>query len=549
MPTDLPTDRDVQRLLREAAKAPTLAEQQRLIGEAETAKSVIQAEAARAREVDLAGAIVRDHLTPVSVFEHHTAATDWLGEVDTTPPADMNQQILAQASLWYTRLHPEVKQFPSEFTEQARGQAHKLAGAYGPSADAAEELFMNHVASVHAREVRSGTIKVAVEAPTAPDTTPMPSGTAYEGLPENVTTSERAPAIQALENNNGAGGATDVVPVNDPGLGAVDTQVDRANGNLGDQSVADLTSQVNRTSTAARHTAHKESNMPQAHAQCPTCGGHGRVAVRVAPQPTILDIVRTGVSGLPQVDQIIDPHDNGPDTTPAPGQEQTYPTDVAFPWTMNPANVQQSINTTQQQLAERETRKGAALERTARKEGNDAYRAFVAHNLARLDPGQAYDPQYRHATLHQAATQFAMSAYHQVKTAGQDDSGWLGDMGAGGYSTGEQDWNESAMSGPNNLQTPDPVYGYGGDNPSQPLKPYGADEADDAHNSPDQWAPGQPTQYDMGGRGQSTNGAPAPGFPNAPINQKQSSVDNDPMLQRLLAQARQRRAQLESQGS
>ena len=285
------------------------------------------------------------------------------------------------------------------------------------------------------------------------------------------------------------------------------------------------------------------------HAQCPTCGGHGRVAVRVAPQPTIEEIVRMGVSGLPQVDQVIDPHDNGPDTTPAPGQTETYPADVAFPWTMNPANVQQTIEQNQQQLAEREQRKGASLERTARKEGNDAYRAFVTHNLARLDPGQAYDPQWRHATLHQAATQFAMRAYQQVKTAGQDDSGWLGDMGAGGYSTGEQDWSESAMSGPNNLQTPDPVYGGGGDNPSQPLKPYGADEADDAHNSPDQWAPGQPTQMDMGGRGQSTNGAPAPGFPNAPINQKRSSVDNDPTLQRLLSQARQRRAQLENQNA
>lgn len=543
----MPTDLDVQRLLRAAAAAPSLAEQRRLIGEAETAKTALRTQAVQDREVDLAQAIVRDHLTPVSVFEHHTAATDWLGEIDTTPPADMQQQILAQASLWYGQVHPEVKQFPSEFTEQARGKARKLAGAYGPSADVAEELFMDHVASVHAREVRSGTVKVAVEAPTAPDTSPMPSGAAYEGLPGKDTTSERAPAIQAMEQNNGSGGATDVVPVNDPGLGAVDTQVDRTNNDLGDQSVADLTSQVDRTSTAVRRTAAKESSM--AHAQCPTCGGHGRVAVRVAPQPTIADIVRMGVSGLDQVDQLIDPHDNGPDTTPAPGQSETYPTDVAFPWTMSPNNVQQSINTAEQQIAERDQRKGASLEHTARKEGNDAYRAFVAHNLQRLDPGQAYDPQRRHASLHQAATQFALKAYQVVKTAGTDDSGWLGDMGAGGYSTGEQDWSESAMSGANNLQTPDPVYGYGGDNPSQPLKPYGADEADDAHNSPDQWAPGQPTQMDLGGRGQSTNGAPAPGFPNAPINGKQSSVDADPKLQQLLALARQRRAFLENQAS
>jgi hypothetical protein len=540
----MPTDRDAQQLLHEAANAPSLAEARRLVGEAELVKTALVHKATQDREVDLAQAIVRDHLTPVSVFEHHTAATDWLGEIDTTPPEDMDHQILAQASLWYGNVHPEVKSFPSEFAEQARGKAHKLAGAYGPSADAAEELFLGHVAACHAREVKAGVVKLAVEAPTAPDTSPMPSGSAYEGLPENITTSERAPAIQALEQNNGAGGATDVVPINDPGLGAADTQVDRTNNDLGDQSVADLTSQVDRTSTASRHVATKGIPTMQ-HAQCPTCGGHGRVAVRVAPQPTIVDIVRMGVSGLDQVDQIVDPHDNGPDTNPAPGQAETYPTDVAFPWTMSPANVQQTISENQQQLAEREQRKGASLERTARKEGNAAYRAFVEHNMKRLDPGKNFDPQHRHVTLHQAATQFALKAYAVVKRAGTDDSGWIGDMGAGGYSTGEQDWNESAMSGANNLQTPDPVYGWGGDNPSQPLKPYGADEADDATNNPDEWAPGQPTQMDMGGRGQATNGAPAPGFPNAPMSHG-ASVDSDPKLQELLALARRRRAFLES---
>jgi hypothetical protein len=503
----MPTDRDVQRLLREAANATSLQEQRRLVGEAEIAKTALRTEATQARELDLAQAIVQEHLTPVSVFEHHTAATDWLGEVDTSPPEDMDNKILAQASLWYTQLHPEIKSFTSEFTEQARGRAHKLAGAYGPSADAAEELFLSHVAACHAREVRSGTVKLAVEAPTAPDTSPMPSGGTYQGLPESVTTSERAPAIQAMENNSGAGGATDVVPVNDPGLGAVDTQVDRGNNDLGDQAVADLTSQVDRTSTAARHVATKGS--PMQHAQCPTCGGHGRVAVRVAPQPTIEDIVRMGVSGLDQVDQIVDPHDNGPDTNPAPGQAETYPTDVAFPWTMSPNQVQQTIQQAESQIAERETRKGASRQQVAQQVAREAYRRVMA---------------------------------------GQDDSGWIGDMGAGGYSPGEQDWNQGAEGGATNLGYPDPVY-PGGDNPSRPLRPYGADEADDETNNPSQWAPGQPTQMDLGGRGEATNGAPAPAFPNAPMNHGASRAEQDPKIQAALAFVRQRRAQLENQGS
>jgi hypothetical protein len=505
----MPTDRDVQRLLREAANATSLEEQRRLVGEAEQAKSAIYAQASLDREVDLSQAIVRDHLTPVPVFEHHTAATDWLGEIDTAPPADMDNKILAQASLWYTNLHPEVKQFASEFTEQARGRAHKLAGQYGPSADVAENLFLSHVTACHDREVRSGTVKLAVEA-SPPTNDAMPSGSSYEGLPADVTTSERAPAMQAMEQNNGSGGATDVVPVNDPGLGAVDTQVDRTNNDLGDQAVADLTSQVDRTSTASRHVATKES--PMQHAQCPTCGGHGRVAVRVAPQPTIEDIVRMGVSGLDQVDQIVDPHDNGPDTNPAPGQSETYPTDVAFPWTMNPANVQQTINTAEQQISDRNSQRGAGGQATASRQ--------------------------------QVAQQVAREAYRRVM-AGTDDSGWAGDMGAAGYSPGEQDFNPAAMGGPNNLDTPGLVY-PGGDNPSRPLKPYGADEADDETNNPSHWAPGQPTQMDMGGRGEATNGAPAPGFPNAPMSHG-ASVDADPKLQQLLALARQRRAYLENQ--
>lgn len=251
--------------------------------------------------------------------------------------------------------------------------------------------------------------------------------------------------------------------------------------------------------------------MQQAHAQCPTCGGHGRVAVRVAPQPTIEDIVRMGVSGLDQVDQIVDPHDNGPNTNPAPGQSETYPTDVAFPWTMAPSNVQQTINQAESQISDRNSQLQARGNRQAQ------------------------------------ATAAAREVYRRVM-GGYDASGWIGDMGAGGYGPGEQDFNPAAMGGANNLGTPDPVY-PGGDNPSRPLKPYGADEADDETNKPSQWAPGQPTQMDMAGRGESTNGAPAPGFPNAPISHGAARVQDDPKLNELLALARKRRAFLESRSA
>lgn len=201
-------------------------------------------------------------------------------------------------------------------------------------------------------------------------------------------------------------------------------------------------------------------------AGCKTCAGSHRVAVR-----------RTAYSGLPQVDQIANA-DDSPGATP-------LPPDVMFPWEMQPGNVDKAIQTTEQQLAERD----------------------------KMQQG-------------------GMGAAAKRRTAGQDDSGWLGDMGAGGTGPGEQDGGNPAPY--DSLGYSDPVYGQGGDNGNQPLKPYGQDEADDFTNNPGQnWQPGQPTQADVGGRGVSTMGA---------------REANDPELQRALAFVRQRRARLAQQG-
>jgi hypothetical protein len=119
--------------------------------------------------------------------------------------------------------------------------------------------------------------------------------------------------------------------------------------------------------------------------------------------------------------------------------------------------------------------------------------------------------------------------------AGQDDSGWLGDMGAGGVAPGEQDGGNPAP--PSNLGQPDPVYGYGGDQGDRTLRPYGSDEANDVTNNPGMgWQPGQPSQYDEGGRGNVV------GQPTA------SRIEQDPELRKALAYARQRREYLASQG-
>lgn len=505
----MPTEADVQELLRQASAAGTIKEAQSLVGQAEEMRTELRAEAAQQSSVDLAKAVVSEHLRPVRVYERHTAATDWIGEMDTSGAMDNDHHILAEANLWYSNVPDMVKEYQGEFDEQAKGRARKLAGSYGEAADEVEQTFRQHVAALHDREVRSGTVKLAADQlpqvgeepgsyPT--ETTESTSGMPVDpGLPGEVTTSERAPGIQALENNEGTG-ATDVTGTNDPGLGSADTQVDRANNDLGESSIADL----NNRTTAARH---EESSMQMI--QCPTCGGHGRTAARQVGAgkrrpPDIAEIVsgrHLGVSGLDQIDQTEDPHDVAYKPT-------EYPETVAWPIIENgPQNVQNATQTAEQQISQRNQR----------------------------------------SPLMQQAQLAAHEAYRRVLAAGYDASGWLNPAGAGsgGYGPGQQDF---VPGGGNNLGVPDPVYGFGGDQPEGPRTPVGSDERNDYTNIPGMnYQPGQPTQYDMGGRGESVDAAPAPGFPNAPKNQQKASslIESDRYLQQCLAAARQRRAQLE----
>lgn len=157
----------------------------------------------------------------------------------------------------------------------------------------------------------------------------------------------------------------------------------------------------------------------------------------------------TAYSGLDQVQQTVDPSDTHLQPTPLPEE-------VAFPlvaWDLGGDPVQQAISQTEQQIGERDQRKGAA-------------------KRAQAAARQAY----------QAA----------MKQAGYDASGWMGDMGA----QGPMDTPPGA--GGHNLGSPDPVYGYGGDQGDRPGTGIGANELNDETNIPSQWSEGQPTQADTG---------------------------------------------------
>lgn len=444
--------RAVQQLLAEAAKASTIHEAQRLMGEAETLRSGLYAQASADKEVDLASAVVAERLTPVATFSHHTAATDWLGDLDPTPEDshEMNSRVAAQASLWYSKTAAEVKEHADEFGVQATGLARRIAGQFGSKAAEAEETFLSYVGSMHAREVQSGTIKLAAQPPSnaaapGPNGT-MPSGNYADALPPQATTSERAVNIQILEQGSPG---QDVTKPNDPGLGQTDPAADAGNGD-----------------DASRRAASRKG----------------------APMH------RQAVSGLDQIQQTVDPHDDGYKPTPLPEE-------VAFPL-MNPS-IDATIQQAEQQIAERDKRKGASLQ-----------------SFAQAKAQAVYD--------------------HILRTqAGYDASGWAGDMGQTPNGPGQQDVQGAPGS---NLGAPDDVYGYGGDQGDKDLKPYGAAEANDVTNNPGMnYQPGQPTQYDQGGQVMSTGGSPAPGFPDAA---KTSSLNpnNDPEIAKALAFINQRQA-------
>jgi hypothetical protein len=152
----------------QAALVARLAEHDRLAVEA----------ARQDREWGTAGTIVEQTMTPVAVHERHTAATDWIGDLDTSG-GNYHQEVCAEASLWYGRVNAMVKGDGEEFAEQARGMARRTAGKYGESADAAAQTFLDYVAFLRSKEAASGLPQIDQEFDPKdnPAPTPLPTET------------------------------------------------------------------------------------------------------------------------------------------------------------------------------------------------------------------------------------------------------------------------------------------------------------------------------------------------------------------------------------
>lgn len=136
--------------LRQAiATAKTLSEQRRLVAQLDDVRRQASAQKARDNELDLAASIVRDTLTPVKVHDRHTASSDWLSEVEVPAGGDYGSLMRVEASLWFKKLHNEVKADRHEFAEQAMGMAHRLAGQFGEMAPRAQQAFLDEAGRLH----------------------------------------------------------------------------------------------------------------------------------------------------------------------------------------------------------------------------------------------------------------------------------------------------------------------------------------------------------------------------------------------------------------
>lgn len=208
---------DLVQAIRKAASGPELSQ---AVAALDVFDQAARDRAAADREVDLGARLASSRLTPVSIHETHTAATDWLLEVQEPADESYRPKMIAQASTWFSQLDPAVREDAGEFAEQARGRARTLASIFGSAAPAAEREFLQTAGYLQA-QAASGLpqIQQTVDANNMPAETPLPTETFENFAPpvdqfntqvedENhgsQISSDAAPMIQQIRQQDSSG--------------------------------------------------------------------------------------------------------------------------------------------------------------------------------------------------------------------------------------------------------------------------------------------------------------------------------------------------------
>jgi hypothetical protein len=338
-------------LLRAMASAKSLKDQAVLAEELQTLRSQHQASLQDERDLQWADMVVEATLSPVWRGSQHTAASDWMDEVTPVDTDSSHQSMMAEASVWFNRTSPEVREDREEFGIQAHGMARRLAGRYGEGASAAAQAFIDYATFLLHREAASGLDQI--EQTTAPDgvtekPTQLPEDTfdtfAEPLAPGNAPgkPSTDNPLLAEIQSTGPFGEHYEGRPsehnesgtqVGHYGPGPVTSSLEDEEdpfGSLFSRSLA-----LNYTGSLSEWTERLAKEKSKGEWQKPWEQEKEDEDEKVAKDfekkkesvkvEHLATVEVTAASGLDQIDQLVDPHDN-PKATPLPG-------DVMFPLT------------------------------------------------------------------------------------------------------------------------------------------------------------------------------------------------------------------------
>lgn len=297
-------------LVAQISKAATFAEQREAVMALDDYDKNQRTAAQNARDLDWADAVVRETLSPVVSHEvqRNVTDTDWLGEY--TGSANTHKAV-AEASLWYSRISPEVKSDAHEFAIQAEGFMRREASKHGEQSEAVLAEGLNYLGFLwrkdgHDKTAASGLdqIQQTVDSQENPRPTPL-DPTVFDNFADEVhpinqgvvgtETSDRAPLLQEImQEGQGQG------------------QPEKPGGHMetGDYSNSYTDVQPMGTLDAASGPLQQQAMFTP--------------SLAINQTMTLDDFRRQAASGLDQIQQVVDAHEN-----PAPTAE---PLQVAFPW-------------------------------------------------------------------------------------------------------------------------------------------------------------------------------------------------------------------------
>ena len=259
---------------------------------------------------------------PVRVHEMHTASTDWIADFEPSDNPNAHHASIAQAALWFARTSPEVRADTEEFCIQAEGFMRREASMHGEQAHAIYSEGLSYLGFLHRREAASGLdqIQQTVNPHEDPAPTPMDPMVFDNFAPEvhpinegvvGNETSERNPLLQEIQGEGNGQGQPE-----QPGGHAVGND-----GGYGEQPMDDSAGPL------AMEGGEPQQQEPEEEPDQRMASWDSR-SVAINHTMNMDDFRRNAASGLDQVQQIVNPHE---DPSPMP-----LPVEVAFPWIISP---------------------------------------------------------------------------------------------------------------------------------------------------------------------------------------------------------------------